>query len=202
MPPACPEGYEGQLEIRNGLPPNNVIFVDVRLHQYQNVSEVPGGTLGGTISTFDATLVLDMEGQGNVFNGYSRFIQMPVSGEIHWEPRTANLPNQVFAGTVVEISGSIFFDPDFDELHFRTGSDLGLNNTGVTTLTRQGAMGAPFQVDSFLDGLYSLAYIGAAGSDLDNIDASTTDFRRLATCPSGPIPVEETSWGKVKALYE
>jgi hypothetical protein len=145
---------------------------------------------------------MDMEGQGNVFNVYSRFIQMPVSGEIHWAPRVPNDPVQVFAATVVSIAGSIFGDPDFDELHFTTGSAHALNNTGSTQLTRQGAMGSPFQVDSFLDGLYSIAYVGAPGSILQDIDDATTDFRRLALCPGGPVPVEETSWGKLKALYE
>jgi hypothetical protein len=166
------------------------------------VVEVPGGTLGGTVSTFDATVWMSMTGQGDVLNGFSRLIPIPVTGEIHWSARTPNLANQVVLGEVIEITGSILGDPDFDSLSYSAGSNVGHPVSGTTELNRANGMGAPFFVDGYLDGNHTVEFVGAAGSLLEGMSGGTGDFKRLAICPGGPIPVEETTWGGVKALYE
>jgi hypothetical protein len=202
MPPGCPEGYEGQMEISSGLPANNLLSINARLSNFQNVAEVPGGNLGGTVSTFDALLMFEMQGSGNVFNGFSRLIHMPVTGEVHWAPRTLNDPVQTFGGEIVQLAGSVLGDPDFDSLAFRAGSDFGLNSAGSSTLTRVGGLGGPFVVDSFFDVTYEIEFVGAPGSILDGLAGTTMDVGRLDVCPGGPVPVENTSWGRIKTLYK
>jgi hypothetical protein len=125
-----------------------------------------------------------------------------VTGEVHWAPRTLNDPVQTFDGEIVQLSGSILGDPDFDSLAFRTGSDFGLNSTGSSTLNRVGGIGEPFVVDSFFDVTYEIEFEGAPGSILDGLAGTTRDVGRIDICPGGPVPVEATSWGRIKTLYQ
>jgi hypothetical protein len=199
MPPNCLDGYRGDLEIVNGLT-NATIEIDATLFDVGNVLEIIGGGLGGTQSTFDAMLLLEMSGTGNL-GGFSRMLHMPVSGVAEWGPRVLNDAVQPYAGELVELEGDILNDPDFDLLQFRTGSDLSLPASGTTTLTRLGGPGTDFQVDSFFDLSYQIEFVGALGSVLqDQVGTTTGRDATLQVCWSASI-VEGTTWGTIKALY-
>lgn len=198
MPPDCPDGYRCHLEIVDGLT-SATIEIDAALLDLTNVIEIVGGVLGGTHSMFDALLLMQMSGTG-ALNGFVRTLHMPVSGVIDWGPRIPNDAVQAFPAEIVELSGHIFGDTDFDEILFRTGLDLGLPAPGETTLTRVGGIGSDFQVDSFFDITYQIEFVGALGSVLEGAGGTTTRTTRIEVCP-GPSPVEEVTWGTVKALY-
>jgi hypothetical protein len=199
MPPDCLDGYVGYLEIVDGLVAAT-IDIDATLFDFQNVLEIIGGSLGGTQSAFDATLRLEMSGTG-ALNGFTRTIHMPVSGVADWGPRVLGDAVQGFAGELVSLEGEIIFDPDFDELRFRTGSDLGLPASGTTLLTRLGGVGSVFQVDSFFDISYEIEFVGAAGSIIEDMNGTTTGRDgTLELCSSASL-VDGVSWGTIKALY-
>ncbi len=199
MPPNCLDGYIGQLEIVDGLVAAT-IDIDATLFDVQNVLEIIGGGLGGTQSSFDATLRLEMSGTG-ALDGFTRTIHMPVSGVADWGPRVLNDALQAFPGELLALEGEILFDPDFDELLFRTGSNLGLPADGTTTLTRLGGAGTDFQVDSFFDISYEIEFVGALGSVLQDMGGTTTGRdATLEVCYSASL-VDGVTWGTIKALY-
>jgi hypothetical protein len=201
MPPACIDGYLGTLQIVNGLV-NATIQIDAKLFDFQNLVESPGGTQGGTFSTFSpAALQMQMTGTG-ALNGFSRTISIPIiNGRLDWGPRTGNAPVQTFPGDFRLIQGTVFGDPDFDELTFTSGSQLGFPNFGSSTLARIGGIGSDFLVDSFFDIEYEITYQGAAGSVLDGMAATHADFTRLSICGAPPVAAERIPWGAIKALY-
>ena len=52
--------------ILNGLPPGTQINIGVEHHRFFNVTNTPGGTLGGEVEQFQSELKLDMNGAGAV----------------------------------------------------------------------------------------------------------------------------------------
>lgn len=195
LPPAfAPECIYRLVEptfLVDGLPAGATIelTVDTRLESYFNDNEVGGGALGGTSTTFDALLVLRMEGTGPL-TGFSRQIAVTVANLVDHAPRTPGDPVQSFAGEWFDLSGIVFGDPDFDTLQLAAGSfHAAPPGLGATTLTRIGDPGSPFLVDSFFDVPYALNYTGAPGSLLEGVSGTTTGVLRLqAGSPTGAVP--------------
>ena len=77
--------------IMDGLPPFTTINIEPELHQFFNVVTTPGGTLGGQIVTFDASMTMNMTGTGQLA-GFSRILVLPATGEIHNAPRIPGGP--------------------------------------------------------------------------------------------------------------
>ena len=102
-------------------------------------------------------------------------------------------------GDIVALSGDLFGDPDFCVLQIRAGTNEGLPSPGSSTLTRIGGIGGEFQVDSFFDIEYTIAFVGCPGSALEGFDGITHETDRFEVCP-GAVPVEGTTWGKIKLL--
>jgi hypothetical protein len=48
---------------------------------------------------------------------------------------------------------------------------------------------------------YQIEWVGALGSVLEGHAGTDTAITRIAVCPA-PVPVEETTWGTLKALYQ
>jgi len=200
VPPNCLEGYLGWLTIDTGIV-GGTIEVEATWSDFAGVAEIIGGGLGGTQSSFDALMTMQMTGTGSLA-GFSRTLFMPLNGGvIDWGPRDLSDPIQDFPGSAAYLEGDIFGDPDFDNLSFRTGSTLGLLGTGPTTLTRLGPPGSDFSVDSFFDIAYEIDYVGAPGSVLEGLGGTVERSTRFQTCPEGASPVEEATWGTIKALY-
>jgi len=157
--------------IIDGLSPGDTILIDVLLHDYDNIVISPGGGLGGEIEeSSPALLQLSMQGTGTLAS-FNRNIFMQVQMEADTAPRTLGDSVQTFPNDMVRLEGSIFGDPDFDELHIRAGSDLGLPSPGQTTLTELPS--GDFVVDSFFDVFYEIQFIGAPGSILDSFRGTT-----------------------------
>jgi hypothetical protein len=199
MPPDCIDGYLGHLEIAEGLGAAT-IEIEAALYGAYDVVEVPGGNLGGTRSTFGASLLMEMTGTGWL-GGFSRTINLPLSGVMDWGPRTPNDAVQAFPGEITDLLGEVLGGPDFDQLRFLAGTDYALPGPGETILTRQGGIGSDFQVESFFDMTYQIEWVGALGSVLEGHAGTDTAITRIAVCPA-PVPVEETTWGTLKALYQ
>lgn len=154
---------------------------------------MPGGTLGGEKSCYDATLFLDMNGTGTLL-GFNRFIAVPIGFEIHAAPRTLFAPLQDFPTDMFRLFGQITGDPDFDLLRIVSGTDFGLPSPGHTTLTQ--LPGGNWAVDSFFDITYRIDFVGAPGGSLAGRSGSTTRTLRISTgaapfcqgiCPEGYI---------------
>ena len=171
LPPACPDGYQGDMTIVDGLPPGSTLEIEATLTDFLNMTTIPGGSLGGEIHQFDATLQWQLSGTGD-FTGFSRQLWIPVSGVMHSGPRNPGDPVQTFAMDLVQLSGQLYGDPDFCELIVTAGMDFGLPSPGQTTLTRLPS--GDFAVDSFFDITYQIQFMGCPGSILDGMAGTTT----------------------------
>ncbi|MBU0740784.1 hypothetical protein KJ554_00370, partial [bacterium] len=176
LPPACPEGYAGQMVIIDGLPPGTTIEIDATLTDYYNVVTFLGGSLGGEVQQFDATLYWVLTGTGDL-TGYTRSMAVPVACEVHTGPRTPGDPVQTFDQTTFYLQGELYGDPDFCELIVIAGDGFGLPCPGQCTLTQLPS--GDFAVDSFFDITYQIQFAGCPGSPLDGLSGATTDTKRF-----------------------
>lgn len=177
------------LTIIDGLPAGTTIEIDAVLKDFMNVVAGAGGTLGGQRESYEASLLMPMQGTG-ALAGFNRNISMQVSNISDSAPRTPGDAVQDFARDMIAMEGELFGDPDFDILRITAGTDSGLPSPGQTTLTRLGPPGSDFNVDSFFDITYRIEYVGAPGSVLEGLDNSTTGTARFRL--GMPIP-EPTS---------
>ncbi len=202
MPPACPDGYEGSpMVIIDGLPPGTTIQSPARLGSFFNSSEVPGGSLGGTVAQASGALDLHLQGTGTLL-GFQRVFSIPVQVEMHTAPRTPEDQIQSFDTDMFFMQGQITGDPDFDLLRITGGTGFGMPSPGHTTLTQLPAVPAPdWAVDSFFDITYRIDFVGAPGGLLGGMSGSTTATIRMTTCQA-PVPVQPSTWGTIKRLYQ
>ena len=188
LPPgSCPyRASRGELMyILDGLPPGDTIEIDPTLHSYATVVVQPGGTLGGEMQVFDATLTMDMVGTG-ALAGWSHLVHLPVAVEMHSAPRTPGDPVQSFATVLFQLQAPGFpGDPQFSDLQVIAGTNLGLPSPGQTTLTELPS--GDFAVDSFFDVTYRIDFVGAPGSQLDSLAGSTVGTVRLEARGIAPL---------------
>ena len=210
MPPMGCEypSPEEVYQIIEGLPPGTTIELDGPLTDFiccgdecvncsaslgPGVCETPGGTLGGNVHCFEATLDLDVTGTGELA-GFNRHIAIPVSCEVHTGPRTPGDPVQTFPADMFRLQGELFGDPDFCTFRITGGTDYGLPGPGQTTLTK--LPGGDFAVDSFFDVMYQIEFEGCPDSQLADYAGTTTATIRIQAgtgmnipdCVGGPCP--------------
>ncbi|MFH1416982.1 MAG: hypothetical protein ABII12_01660 [Planctomycetota bacterium] len=177
LPADCPmTAPYGLMYIIDGLPPGSTLELDPTMDDYLNIVRTPGGSLGGEIEEYDATLYLDVTGTGD-FAGFNRHLGVPIACEIHTGPRNPGDPVQTITMEMVSLQGELFGDPDFCTFRVRAGSDFGLPSPGQTTLTQ--LPGGDFAVDSFFDITYQIEFEGCPGSQLDGMAGTTTATVRL-----------------------
>jgi len=199
MAPLCPSGYVGAMHITSGFSGTASIDISGALIVGSS-SEGPGGTLGGTVSSFSGNLEMTMDGTGDLA-GFHRFITLPVTGTMSSAPRTPGDAVQDFDTELNSLEGELFGDPDFCTLHLTAGLDFILPGAGHTTLTRIGSPGTDFQVDSFFDIGYQIDWQGCPGSILDGQGGTSGETQNFKTCES-PVPAAGMSWGAMKAKYD
>ncbi len=175
LPPECPDGYRGHLNIVDGLPPGTVLDMEATLTDL-SVTRYPGGSLGGEVEAFSAALQCRVTGSGDL-TGFTRTLSIPVEGEIHHGPRNPGDPEQVMAASIHDLHGELFGDPDFCTLRVNMGATFSLPCPGQTTLTR--LPDGDFAVDSFFDITYRIEFEGCPGSPLQDFMGATTDTDRL-----------------------
>ena len=198
LPPNCTVGYSGPMQIRDGLPPASVINVAARLVTFTSVVRNPGGTLGGEIQQWNASLELSMTGTG-FFAAYNRFLVLPMSGQTHSAPHTPFAPVQPFAMDLHAMQGQILGDTDFDLLRVTAGAAFGMPSPGQTVLTQSGT---GWTVASYFDLTSRIDFVGRVGGPFSGMSGSTTDqFVRFDMCHERPTPATPSTWGKLKASY-
>ncbi len=163
----------------DGLPPETSIWVHPTCNRFIDVVAEPGGSLGGEIQMFDASLALMMQGTGEL-EGFSRSLIVPVACETNTGPRDPSKPVQLFASELMQMQGMITGDPDFELLQIVAGTDAGLPSPGATQLT-QSPTGGDWTVDSFFDIAYRIDFVGAPGSVLEDLSGSTVGAVRMGT---------------------
>jgi len=126
--------------------------------------EGAGGSLGGNVGCYSSVLELDISGTGTLA-GFSRFITVPIFTEVNTEARTPGNSFQSFDTEMVQFTGQIFGDPDFCVFQFFAGSANALPSPGHTILTE--FPGGNWNVDSFFDITYQIAFQGCPGSSLE-----------------------------------
>jgi len=182
MPPACDYLSDTDWQIINGLPAGTTIDIAVTLKSFNAIVENAGGSLGGTASTFNATLDLLMSGTGTLA-GFNRNIFIGMSGEIHSAAKSPGDANQDFDTKFLAMQASIFGDPDFDLITIKF-----LDSLGHTNLSQIGGPGTDFYVDSFFDLTYDISFTGAPGSVLEDFSGSTRSEGRIQTEIAIPEP--------------
>jgi hypothetical protein len=177
LPADCPyTAPDEPMYIIDGLPPNTTIELEPIFEDFFSIVRIPGGSLGGQIQQFDATLDLTVTGTGDL-SGFNRHLAVPISCEVHTGPRIPGDPVQTFPSVMFQFQGELFGDPDFCVLRVRAGNDFGLPSPGYFTLTEQ--PGGYFTVDSFFDVMYQIEFMGCPGSVLDGYNGTTTASVRL-----------------------
>lgn len=189
FPPACPDGYQGVIEVTSGLPPESSIHIDATLTEFYDVFRVPGGDLGGEEQTWSAVLYLDMTGTGEL-DGFNRNIFMYVEGVTETAPREGD-PVQEFDTEMVMLEGSIFGDPDFDLFTIVAGRDHNMPSPGHTAITNLG--GGMFNVDSFFDVFYQVTFEGAPGSIFSEMAGSNRGDDRFRVGEGAGTSSEEST---------
>jgi hypothetical protein len=199
LPPNCSVGYNGVGVISNGFPAGSGINIVARLHTFTGVFSGAGGFLGGEIEQWSgSTLDLTLTGTG-IFSSYSRFLQLPTSGQTHSAPRTPFAPVQSFNTLLYGLQGQITGDPDFDLLRVTAGNGFGMPSPGQTTFTT--SSGA-WLVDSYLDITYRVDFIGRSTGPFAGYSGSTVNnLEHFTMCHEDATPSQATSWGGVKAIY-
>ncbi|MBN1765945.1 MAG: hypothetical protein JW860_11850 [Sedimentisphaerales bacterium] len=193
-------------EIIDGLPPGTTIELDGPLTDFvccgdqcpmcslalaPGQCETAGGTLGGNVHCFEASLDLDVSGTGDLY-GYTRHLYIPVFVEVHTAPRNPGDPVQMFSAVMYRLYGELFGDPDFCTLRITAGTDFGLPGPGETTLTELPS--GDFNVDSFFDITYQIEFEGCPGSPLDGYAGTTTGTIHIET-GTEPLLCEPTPDG-------
>lgn len=140
--------------------------------------EMPGGSLGGTVSCFRAELPLAVDGTGDL-TGYHRDLFIPVFCEVHTGPRIPGDPVQIFSCDIFRLQGELVGDPDFAVLNIIGGTDFGLPSPGETTYTQLPS--GDFAVDSFFDITYRIEFEGAPGGPLEGYAGITIATIRMET---------------------
>ncbi len=176
----CPYDHQEKMLIIDGLPPGTTIEIAGPVQEFSNVVSQPGGSLGGEQTNFNAVLVMDMMGTGQL-TGFTRHIQMPLTCEMHTGPRVPGQPVQSFDTDMFRVQGQLPpGDPDFDLLRITAGTGFGMPSPGHTTLTR--LPGGNWAVDSFFDITYRIDFVGKPGRPLGGMSGSTTATIRMSTC--------------------
>jgi hypothetical protein len=134
-----------------------------------------GGYLGGNYHCFEGTIQFDVSGTGSLI-GFNRHLAVPVSSEIHTGPRAPGNPVQSFDADMRGLFGELFGDPDFCEFVITAGTDSGLASPGHIVLTDLD--NGNFEVDSFFDIVYRIAFEGCPASELDGYSGTTVDSIR------------------------
>jgi hypothetical protein len=172
LPPDCPDGYVGVLTIIDGLPPGTTITGEAVLTDYHSQNSTPGGSLGGEVHTFGATLHWTATGTGDL-TGFVRNLAIPAYCEMHTGPRNPGDPVQTFDNDMFHMTAVLFGDPDFCDFFITAGTNNGLPSPGSTTLTELPG-GGDFNVDSFFDITYEIEFAGCPGSILEGLAGTTT----------------------------
>jgi hypothetical protein len=199
LPPECPDGYRGFMQILDGLPPGSTLDIDATLSDFTSIVRFAGGSLGGEVQQFDAILHWEVTGTGDLA-GFNRTLGIHVQCEFHSAPRTPGDPLQVFDCGVFRLFGQHFGDPDFCELIVSAGSDLGLSSPGQTTLTELPS--GDFAVDSFFDISYRIDFQGCPGSRLEDLAGSTLDTQRFRAGEPYTTGIAEAPRAGQVALYQ
>jgi hypothetical protein len=202
IPTTCQVGYLGFMQIEAGLPAGDTIDCQAELHSFFNVTEVPGGSLGGHTQAWNATLTLTMSGTGSL-GGFNRIVHVPVAGTSESAPRTFGSAVQSFTHNLTSLTGQLFGDPDFCTMQVNAGTAATLPaSPGSSTLTRLGPPGADWQFDSFFDITYKITFQGCPGSLLEGYNGTTQKTHRFQVCTQPPVAVAEDTWTNIKRLFQ
>ncbi len=162
--------------IIDGLPAGTRIELIPTFSAFHSRFVEDGGNLGGQREVFDAVMVLELVGTGEL-NGFRRVLSLQTSNEWQSAPRTPGDPVQNFDTDFTQLQGALFGDPDFAQLQLTAGTAFGLFSPGHASLRDRGD--GTFYVDSFFDVSYQIDFVGAPGGALDGLSGSTTGTTRL-----------------------
>lgn len=194
------DGAGDVFKIIDGLPAGTELHSVCLFHSFVGILRAPGGSLGGEVQNFQATMPWTMAGTGTLL-GFNRALSMQITCETHTAPRVLAAPSQPFPTVFYTLQGQLpIGDPDFDLLRIIAGNGFGLPSPGHTTLTA--VPGPAWNVDSFFDITYRIDFVGNPGGPLAGRSGSTTaTIRMQCGQPVNPTNTTASTWGRIKTLY-
>jgi hypothetical protein len=150
---------------------------------YVSVVINPGGSLGGYVEQFEATLDVDVYGTGEL-TGFNRHLAVPLTCVTHSGPRSPGASVQEFEIDMYDLQGQLFGDPDFCELIITAGTNLGMPGPGETILRELPS--GEYAVESFFDITYQIQFEGCPASQLEDYSGATTGTIRINTGTTQP----------------
>ena len=125
-------------EIIDGLPPGTTIRLDPIHSRFFNSLVIPGGPLGGATETFDSFIDFQVTGTGDLA-GFNRLLSIQVQCQTATAPRANGQAVQSFDTEMVQLTGSLVGDPDFQSLTITGGNVVGPGTRRCSVWALRGA---------------------------------------------------------------
>lgn len=145
---------------------------DVKHQRFVNAcKQVPGGSLGGDVETFDSDLAVEVKpANGSALAAEAVTVHIPVHSVAHTSKQDAGAPRQTLSTTMWSLQGRVENSGGWKYFAVVAGDENGLPSPGETTLTR--LPNGRVAVESFFKIHYRVEYVGDENGPYAGLEGS------------------------------